>query len=38
MNNLLQNFISARDALYDHCGFKEDWIAYPIEAEDIDKY
>jgi hypothetical protein len=24
--------------LYAHCGFKEDWIAYPIEAGDIDVY
>ena len=38
MNPLLQNFISARDTLYDHCGFKEDWTAYPIEAGDIEKY
>jgi hypothetical protein len=38
MNVLLQNFISSRDALYDHCGFKEDWITFPIEADDIEKY
>jgi hypothetical protein len=38
MNALLQNFISARDALYGHCGFEEDWITYPIEAGNIDKY
>jgi hypothetical protein len=38
MNALLRNFISARDALYDHCGFKEDWIAYPIESGTIEKY
>jgi hypothetical protein len=38
MNTLLQNFISARDALYGHCGFKEDWIAFPIEDSCIEKY
>jgi hypothetical protein len=38
MHVLLQNFISARDALYAHCGFKEDWITFPIEAGDIEKY
>jgi hypothetical protein len=37
MNTLLQNFLSARDALYDHCGFKEDWIAFPIE-DNTEKY
>jgi hypothetical protein len=31
MNTLLQNFLNARDALYEHCGFEEDWIAFPIE-------
>jgi hypothetical protein len=38
MNALLQNFISARDAVYDHCGFKEGWITFPIESGDIEKY
>jgi hypothetical protein len=38
MNTLLQNFLSVRDVLYEHCGFKEDWIAFPIEDSDIEKY
>jgi hypothetical protein len=33
MNSLLHNFIAARDALYEHCGFREDWVAFPIEDQ-----
>lgn len=31
MNNLLENFKAAKQALYDHVGFVEDWVTYPIE-------
>ena len=37
MNAILQNFISARDALYEHCGYREDWITFPINSETIDR-
>jgi hypothetical protein len=33
MNTLLTDFLKARDALYEHCGFKEDWIAFPIDDQ-----
>jgi hypothetical protein len=34
-NKLLDNFIEARDALYAHCGFKEDWVTFPINPEPL---
>ena len=30
MNKLLDNYQKAEQALYDHVGFKEDWVIYPI--------
>lgn len=30
MNELLKNYEDAKNALYDHVGFKEDWVVYPI--------
>jgi hypothetical protein len=37
-HKLLDDFISARDALYAHCGFKEDWITFPIEAGNLESF
>ena len=31
MNNLTNQFNQAKEALYDHVGFKEDWVVYAIE-------
>ncbi|MFA5195665.1 MAG: hypothetical protein WC401_07685 [Bacteroidales bacterium] len=30
-NSLMKNFNNALQALYDHVGFKEDWVVYPID-------
>ena len=31
MNALVQNYIDAKQAIYDHVGFVEDWVIYSIE-------
>ena len=31
MSDLIDNFNKARDAIYEHCGFVEDWTVYPID-------
>jgi hypothetical protein len=31
MNKLLKNYEEAKQALYAHVGFKEDWVVYPID-------
>jgi hypothetical protein len=36
MSDLISNYIEARDALYNHCGFEENWTAYPLELGNID--
>jgi hypothetical protein len=36
--SLVTDFQVARDALYEHCGFKEDWISFPIELGYIDAH
>ena len=28
---LIKNYLDARQAIYDHVGFKEDWVVYPID-------
>jgi hypothetical protein len=28
---LLNNFNTAKQAIYEHVGFKEDWVVYPID-------
>ena len=35
--NLIENYTKALDALYEHVGFKEDWVVYPID-ECLDSY
>jgi hypothetical protein len=32
-NNLLENFRKAKQDLYDHVGFVEDWVVYAIQDE-----
>ena len=29
--NLMKKFNDAKQAIYDHVGFKEDWVIYPID-------
>jgi hypothetical protein len=31
-------FIKARDALYEHLSFEEDWVMYPLNFESIDDF
>lgn len=31
MNNLIQNYLQAKQELYDHVGFTEDWVVYAID-------
>ena len=31
MENLIENYNKAKQALYDHVGFKEDWVICPID-------
>ena len=33
MNNLMNQFNQAKEALYDHVGFKEDWVVYSIDDQ-----
>ena len=34
--DVVYGFIRARNALYDHLGFQEDWTAYPLNFETLD--
>ncbi|MDR2146423.1 MAG: hypothetical protein LBE91_08200 [Tannerella sp.] len=31
MNNLIRNYNKAKQAIYDHVGFRKDWVIYPID-------
>ena len=30
MNDLVDNFANALQALFDHCGYVEDWVVFPV--------
>jgi hypothetical protein len=31
MHQLLKSYEDAKKAIYDHCGFEEDWTVYPLD-------
>jgi hypothetical protein len=35
-DDVVSAFIKARDALYEHLGFEEDWTMYPLNFEALD--
>jgi hypothetical protein len=35
-NDVVSAFIKARDALYEHFGFEEDWVMYPLNFEALN--
>ena len=37
MNDIIDNYFKAQQDLYDHVGFTEDWVIYPIASE-INSY
>lgn len=38
MSNIIENYNKALQDIYDHVGFKEDWVVYPIDTSTIEMY
>lgn len=36
--NIIENYNNALQAIYDHVGFVEDWVVYPIDTDTIQSY